>query len=612
MADIFLSYASQDRDRVRPIVEFLESHGYGVWWDRQIGLGASFDLEIERELDKASCAIVVWTEHSVASDWVRNEAGEAYERGILVPIQLDNIKPPLAYRRVQMANLVSWDGDAHSNQLDSLFAIVEHMVGAKARTEDRKQPPAETELRDDRAAMPSIAVLPISNLSSEKDFEYLADGMTDEVITLLSADPNLAVVERHSTYSYRGENQDARHIADELDVRYIVEGGLRAAGNRIRMTVHLVDAESNRQLWAKRFNEPLEMIFDVQDEIVDGIVAAVEGEVYRAESERSRRRDPESLNAWGLVVRAKSELGRLGSSGFEQVISLCRRAIEMNPDTALAYALLANALAMRSSVLSTDPDRSEAMQLVERAMSAANDDPLVLTYSANALGWLGEGSRALSIIQRSLDLAPNISTSVGTLAWAHLVCGNFSHAIDFATKAISMSPRDLSLGRWYTTKAVAHSNLEQWEECIEAITTAIERMPQFANAWATKANALLNTGQYEESVAAAKTATELAPESWMTVWIMAQALACAGQNDSAIDAAERAVDLGGETQWRPLVTLANILGQAGLFTEAQAVWDRAATINPELSLEYLEKVEGVGTMRLGYMSTEGLRAAGIR
>ena len=355
---------------------------------------------------------------------------------------------------------------------------------------------------------PSIAVLPFANLSGGETNEFLADGMTGDVITLLSGDPNLSVVARNSSFSYKGQYRDARQVAEELRVRYLVEGGVRAVGERVRVTVQLIEAESGRHLWAQRFDRPISEIFDVQDDIVEGIVVSLGGEVYRAEGERVRRRPPESLDAWGLAARATTELGKLGTTGFEEVETLTRRAIELDPALALPHVLLANALAMRSTFSPKDSDLDEALRAAEHAMTLAPDDPLVLAYAANALTWLHEGERAVAIVKRAIDLAPNIVTSYGALAHAYMSLRRSEEAIEYAKGAIHMSPRDLSLGRWYTTMATAYGYSGQWQEAHEAATVATERMPNFAAAWVTRAWALLKMEQFDKAVGAARTATE--------------------------------------------------------------------------------------------------------
>jgi TolB-like protein len=294
MADVFVSYASEDRERVRLIVDLLQNAGHSVWWDRDIALGTSFELEIEQALDSSLCVVVVWSENSVRSEWVRTEANEAKERDILVPVQIDSTRPPLAYRGVQTADLSSWVGDPNEPQLRSLLSTIKRIV---AEASDEQSAPAlkpamEYVGHSDQDNRPSIAILPFSSLSRDDEHEYLADGMTDEIITLLSADPNLKIAERNSAFSYKGQYRDARLVASELGVNYVVEGSIRIASQNVRVTVQLADAVAGSQLWAQRFSRPFEEIYDVQDDIVDAIVTTLGGEVYRAESAKIRQRSP--------------------------------------------------------------------------------------------------------------------------------------------------------------------------------------------------------------------------------------------------------------------------------------------------------------------------------
>lgn len=588
MTDVFVSYASEDRQKVQPLVRLLEDAGITVWWDRHIGLGTSFDVEIERALDQSRCVIVVWSRHSVESEWVRSEAADAADRGIVVPVLIDEAKPPLSYRRMQSADLRGWGGDRSAPQISALLDKVVEILGRppisdapKASSRDAGSAPRS---RSEDQSRPSIAVMPFSNLSRDVEYEYLADGMTDDVITLLAADPNMKVTERNSVYSYKGHYESAQRVAEELSVSYLIEGSVRAAGDKVRVTVQLVDAWSGKQLWGQRYDRPFTEIVDVQDDIVGAIVTTLGGELYRAESERARRRSPDSLNDWGLIVRAATELGKLGSAGFQEVVGLCRRAIEVNDDAPLAVAILANALAMRSAFAPTDTDRAEALGCAEAAMAQANDDPLVLTYAANALTWLGRGQRALGIVRRAIDLAPNIATSYGTLAYACLTTDQPAEAIRNADRAISMSPRDLSLGRWCTTKAFAHSQLAEWEAALDAAQTATDRMPEFASAWRVMSVSLAQLGQVEAAVEAAGRATELAPESWTDWTLLAEVLSLVQRFDEAIYAANTAVDLRPEA-WQPLLVLSGALRANGQLVEADAMFGRARSINPNLSDE---------------------------
>ena len=153
---------------------------------------------------------------------------------------------------------------------------------------------------------PSIAVLPFQNMSGDPEQEYFADGMVEEIITALSRIRWLFVIARNSTFTYKGQAVDVKQVGRELGVRYVLEGSVRKAGNRVRITAQLIDAETGAHLWADRFDGDLEDIFDLQDEITERVVAAIEPELYAAEQVRSQSKPPDSLDAWECVIRALS------------------------------------------------------------------------------------------------------------------------------------------------------------------------------------------------------------------------------------------------------------------------------------------------------------------
>ena len=198
MADVFVSYAAEDRDRVKPIVAAIENQGLTVWWDRQIGIGSSFDREIERELDSASAVVLVWSKNSIESDWVRNEAQEGFDRGVLVPVVVDDVRQPLAFRRMQAAHLDD-DGLVEMLQAVALLSGRTRETATTARnvTSDSGEFPAEgrgTLLR-------AIAVMPFDDLSPEGDQAWLAEGMAEELIDSLSRINELRIPARNSTSS---------------------------------------------------------------------------------------------------------------------------------------------------------------------------------------------------------------------------------------------------------------------------------------------------------------------------------------------------------------------------------------------------------------------------
>jgi serine/threonine-protein kinase len=262
MSDIFLSYASEDRERVIPLVEKLESEGFSVWWDRRIGVGATFDIEIERELDAAACVIVVWSEHSIRKEWVRDEATEGQERGILVPVLFDAIRPPLGTRRLQTADLVGWPKVRHEGALAQLLASVRNYVAEP--TLDTVTDPEKTE--SDRIV---IAVLPFDDRSPGGDMKYLCDGLAEDLMDALFHVEGLHVLSATDTFKH---NQETRNIGNALGATVVLEGGVQSAGKRLAITSRLIQVQSGLTLWSHRYLKEAEDAFEIQSDISNSVV----------------------------------------------------------------------------------------------------------------------------------------------------------------------------------------------------------------------------------------------------------------------------------------------------------------------------------------------------
>ena len=190
MADIFLSYASEDRERVAELVEAFERQGWSVWWDQNIDAGQHFDSVIEEQIKEARCVVVAWTHHSIDAHWVRSEALEAMEREILVPVRLDNVRLPMAFRRVQTVDLMGWPNRHDQAQYKRLIGSVATFIAGTLQ--------ADPERVLDR---PSLAVLPFTNMSSDPEGEFIADGLTEDLITSLSNTFDMFVIARNSSFS---------------------------------------------------------------------------------------------------------------------------------------------------------------------------------------------------------------------------------------------------------------------------------------------------------------------------------------------------------------------------------------------------------------------------
>jgi adenylate cyclase len=290
---------------------------------------------------------------------------------------------------------------------------------------------------------PSIAVLPFENLSGDPEQEYFADGMVEEVITALSKVRWFFVIARNSTFTYKGRAVDVRQVAHELGVRYVLEGSVRKAGNRVRITAQLVDATIGNHVWAERYDRELAGIFAVQDEITERVVAEIEPELYAAEHFRSQRKPPESLDAWECVIRALSYVGQGTRAGMTEAEALCRRAIAIAPNYSQAHSLLAWAV-IRAAAWSGGVGSvlADAATEAQTALGLDERDPWAhLTYGVVLVRMRrhGEAERAF---RRALEANPNFALAHAFLGLPLSSLGAHQEALDSAKQALRLSPKD--------------------------------------------------------------------------------------------------------------------------------------------------------------------------
>ncbi|HRO28175.1 MAG TPA: TIR domain-containing protein, partial [Luteimonas sp.] len=274
MADVFISYARSDKARVRPLVEAVEALGWSVWWDPEITPGQEFDDQIEAELHAAKAVVVVWTPVSVISRWVRGEAREAAELGVLVPVRFEEARLPMDVRAIHTIDLDNWGGNPQS----APFQDLQRALGAMIARQHASRPLAGGAGATAPAAEPArvaICVLPFSNMSGEAEQEYFSDGITEDIITDLSKVSALSVIARNSVFVYKGTHVDVSKVASELKVKYVLEGSVRKAGGRVRISAQLIDGANNNHIWAERYDRDSNDIFALQDEISEAIVKAL-------------------------------------------------------------------------------------------------------------------------------------------------------------------------------------------------------------------------------------------------------------------------------------------------------------------------------------------------
>ena len=327
---------------------------------------------------------------------------------------------------------------------------------------------------------PSIAVLPFTIMSDDPTQGYFADGLTEDVITLLARMPGFFVIARNSTFSYKGQSPDIRVVGRDLGVRYVVEGSVRPLGARLRITVQLIEAETGKHLWAERFDRPAEEIYDLQDEITSGIVARLEPELARAEIELIKRRPPSDMDAWSYYQQAHGLLSLKGwrQETFEEAEALLDKAIALDPDFALAHACLSLILAlghMFGLAPVGKPADSRAIAAAEQAMNIDGRSSSVLGYAGCALSDVGQTTRGLEILETAVENDPSNAQAWVALGVSLIHADKARTGIEMLQHGMRISPVDNRLAYWGTNLAYTLFRLGRVEEALNEAELACRR-----------------------------------------------------------------------------------------------------------------------------------------
>jgi TolB-like protein len=329
---------------------------------------------------------------------------------------------------------------------------------------------------------PSIAVLPFANISGDPEQEYFADGMVEEIVTALSKVHWLFVIARTSSFAYKGRAVDVKQVGRELDVRYLLEGSVRKAASRLRVSAQLVEIVTGNHIWAERYDRELADIFVLQDEIAEQVVAAIEPPLYAAEHFRSQRKLPESLDAWECVVRALTHMSQGTLADTMAAEELCRRAIALSPDFAQAHSLLSWAILWRANFLgSTEALLPEAMSEARTAMALDEQDPWSHFALGRAHHW--DHPAAQRAFRRAVALNPNFALAHSFLGLTLALCNEADTGIECIERALRLMPGDVFLSFHPTSAmAIALFSAGRYAESVAWARRAIERRPDYFNA----------------------------------------------------------------------------------------------------------------------------------
>lgn len=331
---------------------------------------------------------------------------------------------------------------------------------------------------------PAIAVLPFVNMSGDPEQEYFSDGISEDIITALSKLRWFFVIARNSSFVYKGKSAHLKQLGDDLGVNYVVEGSVRKAGDRVRITAQLNDVSTGGHIWAEHYDRELADVFAVQDEITEAIVAAIEPQLYAAESFHAQRKAPESLDAWDLVMRALSHFWRVTRQDNVVAQALLEKAISIDPDYGRALGVLANSYAFCAHM--GWAEMADAMPVAERAALAAIRSDSEDAWAHVALGVVHLMTRrfddSLAELELALRLNPNFALAQGYYCLALTYDSRWQEGLEVGNHAIRLSPRDPYLAVYYGTVAYAHFVGKNYDEAIKLAREAIRERGDFVGA----------------------------------------------------------------------------------------------------------------------------------
>jgi TolB-like protein len=367
-------------------------------------------------------------------------------------------------------------------------------------------PPQSVAATLDHPDRPSVAVLPFQNLSGDAEQEYFADGVVEEITIALAQFRLLYVIARNSSFTYKGQAVDIKKVGRELGVRYVVEGSVRRAGDHLRIAAQLLDASTGTHLWADRFDGTMTNLFELQDLLASNIVGAITPKVEQAEIERAKRKPTESLDAYDFYLRGLAAFDRsiTTRSVVDEALRLFNKAIELDPEFAVAYARAARCYATRKSngwMGNHADETAEATHLARKAVELGWDDPIALTYGGYVLGYVGgDLDNSAACIDRALFLNPYLAAALGVSSWVKTCFGEPDRAVEHAALAMRLSPLDPRLFAWQFNTGLAHFCAGNYDAAASWAGKSLRHQPNYPSAMRVMAAGLAMAGRRAEAL----------------------------------------------------------------------------------------------------------------
>src|SRR5215831_4586936 len=350
---------------------------------------------------------------------------------------------------------------------------------------------------------PSLAVLPFQNMTGDAEQDYFVDGMVEEITTAIARLPWLFVIARNSAFTYKGKAIDVKQVAQELGVRYVLEGSVRKTGNRVRITGQLIDTTTGAHIWAERFDGALDDIFELQDQVASSVAGAMEPRLRQSEIERASRKPTANLTAYDLYLRALAQSYRLTEEGVAEAVVLARQALVIDPSYAPAAALVGWCRVLqrvRGWGALSDEDIAEACLLARQALEAERDDAETIRQAAWTLFFLaGEVSMSAAALDRALTRNPNAARAWSARGLLHAFRNEPEAAIEAIERARRLSPFDRHASGYAVNIAVAHLVARRFEQAIEWVDRVLHDQPRTVAGMRAKVVALAHLGRLDEA-----------------------------------------------------------------------------------------------------------------
>ena len=499
MTDIFISYARSTEPQAIQVAEALRDLGYGVWRDDELPAHRAYNEVIEERLKAAGAVVVIWSADAVKSQWVRSEADRAREDGKLVQLTLDGVRLPMPFDQIQCADLSGWNGDTAAAGWRKVIASIGDLLVDAKNELAIPTPPLPTK--------PSIAVLPFANLSGDPEQEYFADGMVVEIVASLSRVRSIFVIASGSGLSFKGKGLSPQEAARRLGVRYVLEGSVRKAGNRVRITVQLIDAADASQIWTHRFEDTLDDIFALQDQVALSVAGVIEPAVREAEVRRASSRPTDNMGSYDLYLRAIALMRSYVGADLIAALDLAERAIALDPDFPAAVTLASRLhylVELYGWSVNPGEDRARSVSLANRALRLAGDDADVLSGVAAMKAWLEDDPVAgLALAEKAVAINPGAANAWTTRGAARLLVGDLDRAAEDLESSLRLDPVGYERMANVMFLSMARFQQHRFEEALALAGDVLQRADN-ATALAVKAACLGHLGRIE----AARTALQ--------------------------------------------------------------------------------------------------------